>query len=178
MITRSKSQRLTTPNLIVTIDQHASSSNTHNNEMDKGKAKDTASHGLPQLPNELILNILQQLSSPSHQPTLHACTLVNKLFHTFATPLLWYRPVMPYDTIVQRLFACLDHHTSHGQRHSPGQHIRQLHLHGNFLTDARFVHFLPHVSQLTSLEVSCSTRVTAAGIQWIPRHCQHHVPPS
>ncbi|ORZ06518.1 hypothetical protein BCR42DRAFT_397372 [Absidia repens] len=170
-------RRSTAPHPTVTTEQPSSSSNTHNNEGCKSPPFSNKGKGncrrLPQLPPEIILLVLQQLPWSNHQPTLHACTVVNKMFYSTINPLLWNKPTLPSATNVQRLLTCLDLHASQDPGQTPGQHIRQLRLHGNFVTDAHLQRLLPLVPQLTSLELSCSTQLTATSIQWIPHHCQH-----
>ncbi|ORZ11601.1 hypothetical protein BCR42DRAFT_494094, partial [Absidia repens] len=168
MIGRSSGRQITTLNPIVITEKQTSSSNTHFDE-EEGKVIDSRKR--PQLPSELISIILQQRRN--HQPTLYACTLVNRMFYAIATPLLWNKMVIRSRAIAESFLTCIEQFASQNPGYSPSQHIRQLHLRGHFLTDTYLTRLLPHVPQLTHLELSYPSKLTAAAIEWIPHYCQH-----
>ncbi|CAO3593748.1 unnamed protein product [Absidia cylindrospora] len=117
-----------------------------------------------QFPTEIISLIVHHVLSQQHPHSLYQYTLVNRQFYTEVNPLLWKSPNIQTEGGLD-LFSC-------ALMQSPmGNHIRQLHVRGEYWTDIYFSLLMPHLRHLEAITIDDTTAITDACLRHLPRHC-------
>ncbi|ORZ05626.1 hypothetical protein BCR42DRAFT_473949 [Absidia repens] len=123
---------------------------------------------LDHLPSEVISSILNHVDKTWD---LYTCTLINKTFYKYATPLLWEHLEIPGDDTLPYMTAGLEASSSLPSN-SPGKFVRSV-LIRHALSDDELLAFIKHVPQLNDLSLESARNITDDSFEHVPLYVPH-----